>query len=86
MSNKRDKYIDLDKRLNKLMQQFGDDYPNEYDVSISGSVLYGGWRVQREGFDGLKFKPSDKQMNELAVKGQTIVKKSDLIHQKEYDG
>ena len=84
--NKRDAYIDLDKRLWDLMRQFWIDYLG-IEVNASGSVLHGEWHVMRSNeFDGIKFKLSDKQMSELIGDGKTIVKEDDIINQKEYEG
>jgi len=86
MTSKRDMYIDLDNRLENLMKQFWEDYPEQPGtISISGSVLFGEWHVQRDGFDGLKFKPTEKQTIDLISGEGCIVKDSDIINQKEYD-
>ena len=85
MSKKGDKYLDLDKRLDELMRKFFEDYPNETDVSYTGSVFFGEWKVHRRGFDGFKFLLNDVQQAELITKNQTIVREDDLIHQHPYE-
>ena len=82
--NKREAYRVLDERLNNLMEHFWALYP-KLGVSMTGSVLYGEWRVMRNRkFDGLTFKMSDEQLTDLTTKKECMVKESDLINQEEY--
>lgn len=87
-------YDELDESLKNVMVEFWKKYPMDFwkqfpngaSVGYSGSVRHGVWHVNRnrEIFNGLTFKPSDKQMDEI-VRGKTVVYDSDLIDQNRYE-
>lgn len=86
-------YKELDESLNNVMMEFWKKYPQEFwekqpsnnGVGCSGSVLYGNWHVQRNGFDGLKFHFTNEQISKFVQDGHFQVTESMMINQKKFE-
>ena len=75
-------YKELDKAFRKVMQDFWKKH-KDVDAYSTGSVLYGQFSVMRIlDFDGLTFKVTDRQMNDLVSHDLCVVYEKDIINQK----
>lgn len=85
---KTELYKELDRRLNDLMSQWWSEHSHineDLGISTSGSVLFGTWRVQRDGFDGLKFRFTDDMITKFVQDKKITLTHDDMINQKEFE-
>ena len=83
--NREEAIKKLDQDIIDLVQKAWEEFP-EIGVSYTGCVKYGHLRIRRaEHPDGIEFKLSDKQMDNLAYKDKVTFKSEDMISQIHYE-